>query len=309
MERRPKKKEEKKLATTFYSKQKILCPICKKDFEKEELMSGGGRLIAGALTDELRRTYEPSARYGTIYPLTYTMGACPVCHAAFFWNDFDEKFEEDEIGVILDNEETRKKSVEALFPHYDFKRNRTLLDGAAAYYLALLCYEKMSKNWSPTIKKAQISLRLAWMCSDLDIECPDRNYDFASKVFYRKALFFYQESLVMEMGHQEDIAGIGNFGPDIDKNYGYDGVIYLCGLLEYKYGQQEDISLRLKKLDEFKRAIARVFGLGKSSKNKPGPLLEHSRNLYDTITAVLKEANIIDLDDDEDNEQEEKVEE
>jgi len=73
----------------------------------------------------------------------------------------------------------------------------------------------------------------------------------------------------------------------------------LCGLLEYKYGQKEDISLRLKKLDEFKRAIARVFGLGKSSKSKPGPLLEHSRNLYDTITAVLKEANIVDIDDDE----------
>ena len=299
MERRPKKREQKKLATTFYSKKKILCPICKKEFEKEELMSGGGRLIAGALTDELRRTYEASARYGTIYPLTYTMGACPVCHAAFSWNDFDEKFEDDLIEIILDNEPERKKSVEAIFPHYDFKRNRTLLDGAAAYYLALLCYEKMPKSWSPTIKKAQISLRLAWMCSDLDKECPNRNYDFTSQVFYRKALFFYQESLVLEMAHEEDIAGIGNFGPDIDKNYGYDGVIYLCGLLEYKYGQKEDIPLRLKKLDEFKRAIARVFGLGKSSKSKPGPLLEHSRNLYDTITAVLKEANIVDIDDDD----------
>jgi hypothetical protein len=30
-----------------------------------------------------------------------------------------------------------------------------------------------------------------------------------------------------------------------------------------------------------------MFGLGKSSKNKPGPLLEHARNLYDLIVAAL----------------------
>ena len=78
-------------------------------------------------------------------------------------------------------------------------------------------------------------------------------------------------------------------GPDMDKNYGWDGVIYLCGLLEYKYGQQEDIQLRLKKLNESKTAIARIFGLGKSSKNKPGPLLEHARNLYDNLSKLIND--------------------
>ena len=102
------------------------------------------------------------------------------------------------------------------------------------------------------------------------------------------------------MQNKENISALNNMGPDTDKNYGYDGVIYLCGLLEYKYGQQENINLRLKKLDEYKRAIARSFGLGKSSKNKPGPLLEHSRALYDLINAELKEAHSPDivLDDD-----------
>ncbi len=118
------------------------------------------------------------------------------------------------------------------------------------------------------------------------------------QVFYRKALFLYQQALEYETGRVESIAGISNFGPDIDKNYGYDGVVYLSGLLEYKYGQRKDITLRLKKLDEYKRAIARVFGLGKSSKSKPGPLLEHSRNLYDNLTKELKEASDIDLDED-----------
>ena len=57
--------------------------------------------------------------------------------------------------------------------------------------------------------------------------------------------------------------------------------------------------LRYKKLDSNKRAIARIFGLGKSSKEKPGPLLENARNLYDSLTAELKDANTIDLGDDE----------
>ena len=44
-----------------------------------------------------------------------------------------------------------------------------------------------------------------------------------------------------------------------NKNYGYDGVIYLSCLLEYKYGQQKDINARLKKLETCKHSIARIF--------------------------------------------------
>ena len=59
----------------------------------------------------------------------------------------------------------------------------------------------------------------------------------------------------------------------------------------------------MKKLASCKSSIARIFGLGKSSKAKPGPLLEHSRNLYDTLAKELKEAHDIGLeieDDDDD---------
>ena len=45
----------------------------------------------------------------------------------------------------------------------------------------------------------------------------------------------------------------------------------------------------LKKLSESKTAIARIFGLGKSSKNKPGPLLEHARNLYDNLSKLVND--------------------
>ena len=110
-------------------------------------------------------------------------------------------------------------------------------------------------------------------------------------MFYSKALFLYQQSVFVETSKEEKSSTLANMGPDMDKNYGWDGVIYLCGLLEYKYGQQEDIQMRLKKLNESKTAIARIFGLGKSSKSKPGPLLEHARDLYDNISKLLNDEN------------------
>lgn len=290
------KKEDKKLPISFYSKEAKICPICGEKFYKEEMLSGGGRMIAGNLTDELHREFEPSAKYGKVYPLIYAIAACPKCHFAAFWRDF-ETFNKDDIADLYHSRNERIEAVSTIFPHYNLSQNRTLLDGAAAYYLALLSYEKIPSAYSPTIKKAQIALRLAWLCDDLDKECPDHNYDYIKQVFYQKALFFYQLSLQYELEHIEDIANISSFGPDVDKNYGYDGVIYLCGLLEYKYGQKENYQIRLKKLDEYKRAIARGFGLGKSSKAKPGPLLEHSRALYDNINSEIKKSNIIDSED------------
>ena len=301
MDRHKKQDTPKNLAVSFYSKQKIACPFCKKMFAKEEMLSGGGRMIAGSLTDELRRLFEPSAKFGPIYPMIYAVAACPVCHGALLWNDFEHVADNEAVEAILDDEDERKKAVEMVFPFYDLKRPRTLMDGAAAYYLALLCYEKLPASYSPTIKKAQISLRLAWLSGDLNQLCPDRGYDYISNRFYRKALFFYQTSLVYEEKQVENISAMGNFGPDIDKNYGYNGVVYLCALLEYKYGQRENIAERLQKLDEVKRSISRIFGLGKFSKSKPGPLLEHSRSLYDNIKTELREANVLDFNFDDDD--------
>ncbi len=290
---------DKNLAISFYSKQKHTCPFCTKTFEKEEILSGGGRMIAGSLAGDLRRNFEPSAKYGYVYPLIYSVAACPNCHMALLWKDLGVPFDKEVIEAIKFDEEERKKKVEKIFPFYKLDRNRTLYDGAAAYYLALLCYEKLPSKNSPCIKQAVICLRLAWLSGDLDRECPNRGFGFIQHKFYLKALFLYQNSLNLEQNRVEDIANIGHFGPDIDKNYGYDGVIYLCGYLEYTYGQKSDMATRLKKLDEFKRAIARSFGLGKSSKNKPGPLLELSRDLYDKIRDELQNANMLTDDDDE----------
>ncbi len=287
---------KKKPAISYWSKTKCHCPVCKKDFPKEEMLTGSGRMNAGPLSEELHRSYLPSQRYGKVFPLIYAIGACPNCYSAFLWNDFKDIQDQASLDRVYDSMEKRKAAVEAVFPHFNLTRNRNLLDGAAMYYLAILSYDEVDLAYIPTIKRAILTLRLAWLCNDLDAECPGHNYKVAAEIFYKKSLFFYQQAVINETNRSEKSSTMANFGPDTDKNYGWDGVIYLCGLLEFKYGQKEDQALRLKKLDESKIAIARIFGLGKSSKEKPGPLLEHSRNLYDELTKAVDSGNEIDVE-------------
>ena len=279
----------KKPAISYWSKDKCICPICKKGFEREIMRSGNGRMIAGGLTEELHRIFEPSAKFGRVYPLIYEVGTCPFCYTSLFWNDFTEKISPEDGDRLFEHSEKRKKACEEIFPYFNLKKERTLFDGAAMYYLALMTYDDLGTYALPTMKKAIISLRLAWLATEINQHCAGHNYDIVAQMFYSKALFFYQQAVFVEGSREEKSSTLPNMGPDMDKNYGWDGVIYLCGLLEYKYGQQEDIQLRLKKLSESKTAIARIFGLGKSSKNKPGPLLEHARNLYDNISKLVSD--------------------
>jgi len=294
-------KADKPGKISYWSKEKYHCPACNRDFNREEMF--GGRVNAGDLTDELHRLTIPMAKYGEVFPLIYEIGACPNCHLALFWNDFKAIVDDKEsLSVLRDDDLNRQDAVKKIFPHYDLKRERTLLDGAAMYYLALLCYEKVDLGYGPTIKRAMISVRLAWLCQTIHEKCPGRNYDFISQTFYRKALFFYEQSLANEQAGTEALPKI-KYGPDFDFDYGYTGIIYMKAILEYKYGQKEDMNLRFKKFGESKRSIARIFGIGKSSKEKPGPLLTHARDLYDILNKELKDANSIEAYDDEDEEE------
>ncbi len=291
---------------SYWSKTKCHCPICRMDFEKEEMLSGSGRTNAGDLTDELHRLYIPTAKYGEVYPLIYAVGACPKCHLALFWQDFETiKDDKRSITALRSDEFLRKEKVENIFPHYNLRRERTLLDGAAMYYLAILCYEKIDLAFSPTIKRAILSVRLAWICNHINEKVPSYNYDFVAKNFYKKALFFYEQTLANESSGVETIGGLNSFGPDTDYNYGYNGIIYMNGILEYKYGQREDMALRFKKFGSCKRAIARIFGIGKKSKEKPGPLLNVARELYERLNKELKDANSIEAEIEDEDEDEE----
>ena len=290
MKREEDQQSKKEAAISYYAKDQIECPVCGAKFKREEMYSGGGRVIAGNLTEELHRLYEPSAKYGEVYPLIYSMTVCPQCLYTGFTQDF-RVIERPIADKLLEAMNERYSAIKGLFGHVNFNTTRTLHEGAASYYLALMCYDYFDPKYSPTIKQAICALRAAWLFSTLGEKEPEENYTYISQLFYQKALFLYRRALELETTGKEMIAGLKSFGPDVDKNYGYDGVIYLGALLEYRYGQRLDTATRLKRLEMHKIALAKMFGLGKSSKSKPGPILEYARALYDALKLELNETD------------------
>ncbi|MDR3193351.1 MAG: DUF2225 domain-containing protein, partial [Treponema sp.] len=231
--------EERELKVSFLSKKEYSCPVCGEVFHKEELLSGGGRLIAGPMTDELHRLYEPSLKYGEVYPLIYQATVCPECWYTAMDADFSMLTEKGRSRARKDQEK-RKADTILIFPDIDFFQPRGLVEGAASQYLTLRCYEYFDRDFSPTIKQGLAALRAAWLLDDLDRKNPQQHYDWLATLFRRKAQFLYNESIRLEQTGKETLSGMKAFGPDTDKNYAYEGVLYLCAYLRYKFGPQED---------------------------------------------------------------------
>ncbi|MDR1107003.1 MAG: DUF2225 domain-containing protein [Treponema sp.] len=282
--------DDRELKVSFSSKKEFTCPVCGARFRKEELLSGGGRLIAGNLTDELHRLYEPSAKYGEICPLVYQAMVCPECWFAAMDADFEALPEKNRERAAEDRER-RLSDTEAVFSGVDFNRPRGLLEGAASQYLALRCYDFFGKDVSPTIKQGLASLRAAWIADELHKKNPDEHYDWLALLFRRKAQFLYNEAIRLEQSGKETLSAMKVFGPDTDKNYSYEGVLYLCAYLRYRYGPAGNPAQRLSSLEDARRTIAKIFGMGRSSKDKPGPLLDHAREIYDAINKELNETD------------------
>ncbi|GHV81643.1 membrane protein [Spirochaetia bacterium] len=275
---------------SFLSKEKHTCPVCETRFHREDLLSGSGRLIAGALTDELHRLYDPSVKYGEVFPLVYQATVCPECWFASMDRDF-AALPKMLKNQILDDRKSRVTETQLVFPALDFYKPRNLINGAAALYLAARCYDYYPSEFSPTIKQGIAILRSAWLVDEMNKKYPGQHFDWLAVLFKKKAQYFYFDALKREQSGKEALSAAKNFGPDTDKNYAYEGVLYMRGILEFKYGPRENPELRKEALDEVKRAIAKMFGLGKSSKNKPGPLLELARNLYENINEELHETD------------------
>ncbi|MCL2184447.1 MAG: DUF2225 domain-containing protein [Treponema sp.] len=280
--------EEKEIKITFQSKKEVKCPVCDTVFRKEELHSGGGRLIAGKLTDELHRLYEPSARYGEVFPLVYQAIVCPECWFSSMESDFTV-FPSENKEKARSDVDKRIKETNLIFPNIDFHENRTIMEGAASQYLTLRCYDFFTKQNSPTIKQGLASLRCAWLLDELHKKFPQQNYDWLATLFRKKAQYLYNEALSREQNGKETLSGMKAFGPDTDKNYSYEGMLYICGLLRYKYGPADNAEQRKTSLEDARRTIAKLFGMGKSSKDKPGAFLEHARALYDTLNKEISE--------------------
>lgn len=282
--------ETSKSSISFFSKNSIECPVCDAAFRREELKTGRGRQIAGDLTIELRRLYEPSQKYGAVYPLIYTIVVCPSCYYAAFPKDFNQLPEESR-ELIEQDTDRRVSSIRHIFEELDFEEPRTLKEGIASYYFALMCYDFFPNEFSPTMKRGVCALRAAWLSNDMHKNLPSENFDYVAKLFYRKARFYYMLAVEYEQNGNESMRGMPHLGPDIDKNYGYDGVLYLAAYLEHAHGPRDNDERRIKSLENAKRTVARIFGMGKASKDKPAAILDNARDLHEEIGQELTNLN------------------
>lgn len=277
---------------SYFEKNPRVCPVCETEFYHEMLLTGGGRLIAGELRNDLRRTYEKSKKYGAVYPLIYVVVVCPNCLYASFNEDFsilNKKFVDD----ILSTKELRRKYIEEFFGNeIDFEKNRDLYSGAASYFLALDGYLYHDKEVAPTLKKALSSLRLSWVLEDLSAIAPEENYDRLIPFFQYKASELYAEAIEFMQNGKESFDKIKSFGPDIDNNFGYEGMLYMGALLGFDSSKFiPDPNVKANTLVQAKRKISKVFGSGKSSKSKPSALLEKIKELHTNITEELNSIN------------------
>lgn len=273
---------------SFFQKNETVCPICEHKFKKEELRVGGGRLIAGPLGNDLRRYYEASKKFGDVYPLIYYVMTCPGCLYSTLGTDFlnpDPKA----IDAIRLEERKRRQALELILPNLDWENLKTLKEGAAGYFLALMCYEHFGPSFSPTIRSGICALRTGWCFADLHRRFPTENYDYLEKIFYHKARFLYSQTIERDQNNEEPVNAAMNFGPDVDNNFGYDGVMYLLGYLEYHFGSQANPEQREKSLTSARRAIARLVGMGKSSKNKPTAIIEKAKDLHKLLGEEINE--------------------
>ncbi len=279
--------------TSYRAKDISLCPICSTKHYREELFSGGGRLIAADLTKELRRHYTPSKKYGVIIPLIYSIMVCPDCLYASYPKDF-LNVDRDAKTHLKQHTEKRKQILQVLFGHINFTKDRDLISGLASYILAIDCYHFRHKPVAPTFKKGLSSLRAAWLLDDLFHKVDYRPYDVVRDFYYMEALHLYKKSLLlMQTGKEPAEAMNYLIGPDTDHNWGYDGILYLNAYLTYKLKEKlsDDLAQTFSLLQDAQQYLSKIYGLGKASLAKPVVLVNMSKDLFDEINTYLKEAN------------------
>jgi hypothetical protein len=273
---------------TFLAKNATVCPVCEHSYFQETLLSGGGRLIADIVTETLHRKYRPSKTFGKIYPLIYSITVCPSCYFASLGNDFNEVPE----GIIKTLKKQKNERIELANKlsgkPVDFTKYRTLESGAAGYAIAVMCYDLFSKKSIPVIKQAICSIRAAYLFEELEQEKPNQYFNYLAELFYKKALFFYKRAMILNQSKEQVMETLKTFGPDLDKNYGYDGIIYLIGVLTYKYGIKTNKEIRKQELIEARTYLSKLFGFGKTDYDKPKEIVEKAKEFYELIAKELK---------------------
>jgi hypothetical protein len=271
---------------SFYATKPVECPVCKTSFKREVLRSGGGRLIADNLQPDLRRTYKTSPKFGAVNPLIFNIIVCPSCWYATLPEDF-LMIKEDLRAKLSKLTERRKKYAKLMFTRLDFEEERTLVTGMASFFLALTTYSSFPPEFAPTTKKAICALRASWLAKDLHDKKPTENYDQLYWHFRLVAWNCYEKVIENSQTGAENFDKISSLGPDIDYNYGYDGVIFVLSYLGFELKDFIAPEERLAKLKLYRTAISKVFGFGRVSKSKPSPLVNTAKEMHALISKEI----------------------
>ncbi len=283
--------EDIKEKMTFFKSTAIQCPVCNSQIYGEELRQGRSRINAGNLRDDLFRNYIPNEESGETFPFLYSVGVCnnPKCFFAAFWQDF-KKIHKKNVEA-LSTTEAKNSRIDALNLLYksapDFTQKRNLLSGFASYLLALETYNKFRENDAPSIRQGICALRLAWLSRILHEHKYGDECKQLETIFYKKALFFYTQSLTKDSNGLEPLHVMTFLGPDIDKDYGYDGVVYIRAWLEFHYGDKRRVLERQNMLNTLRNSLSKVFGFGRSSKEKPSVLLNIARKTFEAVETEI----------------------
>ncbi len=276
---------------SFKSKDNSVCPACNTVHQREQMFAGGGRLIAGKLTKELRRLYEKNKKYGRINPNDYVIVVCPKCLYASFPKDWST-LQGPDLERMKSHSGDRRVNIEKILGPLDFLQDRNLITGAASFLLAVDSYQNRSPKDAPTPKKAVCALKSAWYFDDLHSEFPNLGYDKVRDTLYAKASNWYMLTLdIMQTGAEPVDSAAPILGPDTDNNWGFDGVIYLNASLAMKFRDMlaETDEDRVKLLSKSKRMLAKLYGSGKSSKSKPSAILDMAKELYDELAQLIND--------------------
>lgn len=276
---------------SFFKEEELLCLVCKTFIPQETIITGRGRLDAGDLTDDLHRLFTSSEEHGELFPIIYLVYTCPNCYFSVMKKDFKKLHRNSIVNFSTPLAKLRRQEMLLnLFSTIpDFTQRRDLISGLATYMLAIETYNQFDSLDSPTIRMGICALRCAWICQHIkEHGYEDESIDFIIKIFYKKAMFLYDQAIELSMTGSEDLGAIGSCGPDFDKDYGYDGVVYVSTWLNVHYGDKTDSLERERTLKKSKTNISKVFGFGISSKEKPSVLLGVARDIYDLIETELK---------------------
>ena len=288
-------KEEKKPSVSFFQKEKTVCPVCNEKFHIETMYSGRGRVNTGDTLYDLRKLYLPTEKYGLFNPLIYYVIVCPRCFYATVPEDFNAIVDNGQIIYQCKNAtKERKEFIINIFGKLpDFYRNRDHYLGGISFILSLLTYTLFNNNFSVNIKKAAMSLRTSWFIYDL---CSEEDKSEGEREKYRSIYYyfrylawsFYDQFLLETQINVKSIENSKRMGPDVDKDYGFNGAVYLSALLGYENKEFcQDQNYLIKRFKEYRQMLNTLITKGK--KNLPIQFLEMNKALLKTIHVFIKE--------------------